>query len=547
MPNFWSGMSKGFEAGVPIGIQGARDEESSRRWDEALSLRKKEQKETQDIREKREERETERHETSMADREDKKNFEKAERLVKAGQQTQDARVKARLYQQAYKYWPNGDEVMIMSPRDNPELRQTPDFQDPAIANAELVVISKNNGIMPVGSAQELDKMVAGMFNQDEYLRELAASKKNVDAANAQAMGKPMQADDGKWYITKYKMTPDGSVAFDRYEQYTGPIPMSEQKKALNALGIDPDTPEGKEIAKIVTGIKGPEGGEPSEFAKKVTKSQEGRAERALDLQEEGQEFNKAKAISTERRAIDELEMRKEEHEAKMKALPDKYKYEGKKRSLELQKLEEEVKAKKRTSKGKVLTPKDRVKIWGDLDNLYNNEFTDMAGETVSDAPKRDTWKKAEFKRITGEDWDQAIRPSWVPKGARKGPDGNWYIKDEKTGRTLKVVPMANKPKQSARQTTRTPHGGQIVRGAIPKQGKGKGKPWHQIPKNQRAGDIRETVLNLEPRKSDPFPKPVVNKMKELAAKGMSYQDIDREIVKLIKTGKLPSWNMHLSD
>lgn len=73
------------------------------------------------------------------------------------------------------------------------------------------------------------------------------------------------------------------------------------------------------------------------------------------------------------------------------------------------------------------------------------------------------------------------------------------------------------------------------------------KAWHLIPKDQRLGDIRETILNLEPRKSDPFPRPVVRAMKRLHARGFSYENIDRAIRNLIMQNRLPAWMMHISD
>ncbi|GAH74236.1 unnamed protein product, partial [marine sediment metagenome] len=74
-----------------------------------------------------------------------------------------------------------------------------------------------------------------------------------------------------------------------------------------------------------------------------------------------------------------------------------------------------------------------------------------------------------------------------------------------------------------------------------------GLAWHLIPKDQRIGDINETIKNLEPRKSDPFPSPWVELVKQLHKQGKSFQEIDKMTVDLINKGKLPSWQMHISD
>lgn len=77
--------------------------------------------------------------------------------------------------------------------------------------------------------------------------------------------------------------------------------------------------------------------------------------------------------------------------------------------------------------------------------------------------------------------------------------------------------------------------------------KDEGLEWHLIPEDQRLGDIRETIDDLEPRKSDPFPKPVVEFIKEKNEQGMSIEEIDRALVEMIEKGNLPTWIMHISD
>ena len=88
-------------------------------------------------------------------------------------------------------------------------------------------------------------------------------------------------------------------------------------------------------------------------------------------------------------------------------------------------------------------------------------------------------------------------------------------------------------------------GYELVKLEEPKAIKDQGLPWHKIPKDQRLGDIHETIENLEPRKSDPFPEPVVEFIME--NKDLSIEEIDEKLVKMIEDGDLPTWTMHISN
>ena len=77
--------------------------------------------------------------------------------------------------------------------------------------------------------------------------------------------------------------------------------------------------------------------------------------------------------------------------------------------------------------------------------------------------------------------------------------------------------------------------------------KDRGLEWHLIPRDQRLGDIHETIDGLEPRKSDPFPEPVVEFIMEKNEQGLSIEEIDKALVKMITDGKILTWIMHISD
>jgi hypothetical protein len=74
-----------------------------------------------------------------------------------------------------------------------------------------------------------------------------------------------------------------------------------------------------------------------------------------------------------------------------------------------------------------------------------------------------------------------------------------------------------------------------------------GREWHRLPSDQRRGDINETINDLEPRKSDPFPTATVKAIKKYAKQGLSVAEIDLKLVEDITAGRLATWMMHLSD
>jgi len=75
----------------------------------------------------------------------------------------------------------------------------------------------------------------------------------------------------------------------------------------------------------------------------------------------------------------------------------------------------------------------------------------------------------------------------------------------------------------------------------------KGTDWHLIPEDQRLGDIRETIEDREPRKSDPFPDKVVGFIKESHKDGHTDEEIDKKLCELIEAGEMPTWKMYISD
>ncbi len=75
----------------------------------------------------------------------------------------------------------------------------------------------------------------------------------------------------------------------------------------------------------------------------------------------------------------------------------------------------------------------------------------------------------------------------------------------------------------------------------------KGQFWHKIPKDQREGDIYETLMHLEPRVSDPLPGEFRALVRDLHRQGIPTSKIDDIAVDLYQRGRMTPFRMYLSD
>lgn len=65
-----------------------------------------------------------------------------------------------------------------------------------------------------------------------------------------------------------------------------------------------------------------------------------------------------------------------------------------------------------------------------------------------------------------------------------------------------------------------------------------GEPWSMLPRDQRLGDILETIEDREPRKSDPFPGPMRALVRDLGRQGLPLEVIDSTVRDLLERGRL---------
>lgn len=115
------------------------------------------------------------HEWDQVDEKRKRNFVRGHCLLHLGQQKLNAGDEfeaVSLFNEAYKYWPDGNEAMFIFLQSQPEyLKKIIESGkiSPEHANAKVLVVSKGHGIIPLGSIKELERMLIALFDQAEYL------------------------------------------------------------------------------------------------------------------------------------------------------------------------------------------------------------------------------------------------------------------------------------------------------------------------------------------------------------------------------------------
>lgn len=285
--SFWGSAQKSLGTGLQMGVRAAEraDEEKWREKDYEFKSQAAEQaKETHTA-------EMEEHKWERLDREKKESFEKADRLIRMGRKrllAGDEKGAASLWSEAYKHYPDGNEAMIILPQTQPEyLNQLIHSGqiDPKMAQSKVLIVSKKHGTIPMNSMKDLDMMLAEDFNQENYLNRVRDSEKRLAEKLNKARLNPIQMEDGTWMQESYALDPNGTVQLTGMVPHVGPIPMSEENKALRALGFDPHSMEGKEAKKVLYGLKGRQAGEPSDYARKMGGEELGLKKRASERED----------------------------------------------------------------------------------------------------------------------------------------------------------------------------------------------------------------------------------------------------------------------
>jgi hypothetical protein len=388
------GFASGFAAGSNMVTRVRGLQQQQKQWEIEEQRRKAE-----------ESRRAQEQEWENLDREKKENFEKGDRILRMARQRMAAgqeKEAAALYNQAYKYWPDGNEAMVILPQSQPEVFQQlvqSGQVDPQYADSKLLVVSKQHGVIPFESLQELDKIMGAAFDQTDYLTQLRTREQALAAKNDEATLNPMQAEDGTWMRANYELDPSGIVRFKGYTKYEGDIPMSEKHKALRALGLDPYglTTEQKEILANLR-QKAPSKAQEKLIGKTEQRAEESHEETmAASKQQRGIRGKEEVTKGVQRIAAGLLAGAKEERAEK----EEKRKQEKHERDI-----------------AGGLEPKERAALYAKAEKAYRESFSDPTGQLKKDAPPKQQWIQDYMNKAVGRT-PKATPGGAVGKGQKK--------------------------------------------------------------------------------------------------------------------------------
>jgi hypothetical protein len=227
------------------------------------------------------ERQEERFEWEKAERKKRQDFEIMQKefnvveiLNRSGNKKDAAARLSNFYNSRY---PDGNEIRIVFKDDIENQRQQ---NIPGFEGREVAIFSKNEGMLPFKTMDELIRYTAANLNYDNYAKEYDAAMAKVADANARET--PFTADDGEVYINTWILGPGGNLKRGPAEKFKDKMPAKKKTgldltltQAEKALGRKL-TPDEKEIK---LGFRKPEKEKkPVDFGKKLD-----RYKKSLDL------------------------------------------------------------------------------------------------------------------------------------------------------------------------------------------------------------------------------------------------------------------------
>lgn len=298
---FWDSAAENLNTGYGYGVRQKEREEDKKIREKEFGLKATEHR----ARMRNYGLQQEASQLALDEAKEQRQFDLAKKMFLHGQnqlQSGDELGAASIWTEAYnKYVPDGNEAMIILPQTQPDVFQNliaTGQIDPKYSDAKVLLVDKKRGIVPMESLQQLGENLAGQLNMNNWLNMRKERTNLLNTKNAEAQKAPYMDNDGNWWADTYKMNPDGTFSIEQ-SPYTGPVPVDATRKKIFGLGIDPDSPKGQEMAKVLAGVKG---AEPSDFAKS-------QANRQYGLQKGQAERDKKR-----------LGMTEEEHKLKMQKL-----------------------------------------------------------------------------------------------------------------------------------------------------------------------------------------------------------------------------------
>jgi len=162
----------------------------------------------------------------------------AKALVDAGDHRQAAKMVMDMYNDEY---PDDDESRIIFKEDNPDDEIWKKYDD-----HEMLVISKKQGVLPIKRMQDLLEVMASTVDYKEFSKDDDALEARVSAKNDAE--KPFRAQDGKFYIQKWKRGKGGMPEKDGDPMpYVGPTAMGKDLERAAAVGLENLSVKDREI------------------------------------------------------------------------------------------------------------------------------------------------------------------------------------------------------------------------------------------------------------------------------------------------------------
>lgn len=199
-------------------------------------------------------REATKFDQEQKDREKKEQFEKTRKKFDAAALLFDSgadRQAAAILIDAYNNdLINGDEIRVIFKSDaaNPELKAKWDT-DPNFQGKDIVVQSKQNGILPFKNMRDVMKYAAAKLDQKTFLEGSKQAEQSIAALNAKEQ--PFLAKDGHKYLQTWELGPGGLPKKGPITPYTGVDRASAlQEKVADTetvLGRKPTTAEKQTI------------------------------------------------------------------------------------------------------------------------------------------------------------------------------------------------------------------------------------------------------------------------------------------------------------
>lgn len=253
---FWRGMSQGFEQGVPLGVRAADRAEEKRRWEienareEAREGRQKTSHEQRTQLGKKQLESADLELQAKQDQARQKNFRRSVVVAKALAENGDDEAAGALISQAYnKMVNNGDEVRLIFKKHKPDDKM---WKDPKAKDANILVLSKNNGLRPVKSVNDLIRAVEPYADPDRFFAYEQQERAKVDDLNAQE--KPFRGKDNRLYVRKWSLTASNGKQAE-IVPYTGQEPMSQEEQKVRVVkGLVEDGVITKEQGNVALGF-----------------------------------------------------------------------------------------------------------------------------------------------------------------------------------------------------------------------------------------------------------------------------------------------------